>query len=441
MPAGLRAVMAALAEAGLLHLDAMTVSGKTIGEICRRTRPTTTRGHPAARPSADPARAASPSCAAIWRPDGAVIKPSAATPGPDAASRHAPWCSRTSSTITPASTTGPRYRRDLGHGAEELRPARAIPGMAEVGNMPLPAKLLKKGVTDMVRISDARMSGTAYGTVVLHTAPEAAVGGAAGPGARRRHDRARRRRAPAASRGLRERAREPPARTGQPPAPADGERLSAPLCRARAAGRSAAATSTSWSASAAPACRGIPIETRGDDAARSTTAPIYPSLKGRVVFITGGGSGIGESLVEHFCAQGARVTFVDMAEAPSRRLVERIAAEGQPRAAVHPLRPAQHRGAAGGDRGDGKRHDGPIRVLVNNAGNDDRHQHRGRDGRLLGRPHGGQSAPPVLRRPGGAPADARRRRRLDHQFRLDHLDGRRWPTARPMSPPRPPSPA
>jgi dihydroxyacid dehydratase/phosphogluconate dehydratase len=49
--------------------------------------------------------------------------------------------------------------------------------MAEVGNMPLPAKLLKSGVTDMVRISDARMSGTAYGTVVLHTAPEAAVGG------------------------------------------------------------------------------------------------------------------------------------------------------------------------------------------------------------------------------------------------------------------------
>jgi dihydroxy-acid dehydratase len=49
--------------------------------------------------------------------------------------------------------------------------------MAEVGNMPLPQKLLKQGVSDMVRISDARMSGTAYGTVVLHTAPEAAVGG------------------------------------------------------------------------------------------------------------------------------------------------------------------------------------------------------------------------------------------------------------------------
>ena len=54
---------------------------------------------------------------------------------------------------------------------------KGYPGMAEVGNMPLPPKLLKKGITDMVRISDARMSGTAYGTVVLHAAPEAAVGG------------------------------------------------------------------------------------------------------------------------------------------------------------------------------------------------------------------------------------------------------------------------
>jgi dihydroxy-acid dehydratase len=49
--------------------------------------------------------------------------------------------------------------------------------MAEVGNMPLPPKLLRKGIKDMVRISDARMSGTAYGTVVLHVSPEAAAGG------------------------------------------------------------------------------------------------------------------------------------------------------------------------------------------------------------------------------------------------------------------------
>jgi dihydroxy-acid dehydratase len=54
---------------------------------------------------------------------------------------------------------------------------KGYPGMAEVGNMPLPPKVLKKGITDMVRISDARMSGTAYGTVVLHPAPDAAAGG------------------------------------------------------------------------------------------------------------------------------------------------------------------------------------------------------------------------------------------------------------------------
>jgi L-arabonate dehydrase len=54
---------------------------------------------------------------------------------------------------------------------------KGYPGMAEVGNMGLPPKLLQKGITDMVRISDARMSGTAYGTVVLHVSPEAAVGG------------------------------------------------------------------------------------------------------------------------------------------------------------------------------------------------------------------------------------------------------------------------
>jgi dihydroxy-acid dehydratase len=54
---------------------------------------------------------------------------------------------------------------------------RGYPGMPEVGNMPIPAKLLARGVRDMVRVSDARMSGTAYGTVVLHTVPEGAAGG------------------------------------------------------------------------------------------------------------------------------------------------------------------------------------------------------------------------------------------------------------------------
>jgi dihydroxy-acid dehydratase len=54
---------------------------------------------------------------------------------------------------------------------------KGYPGMAEAGNMPLPPKVLRKGITDMVRVSDARMSGTAYGTVILHVAPEAAAGG------------------------------------------------------------------------------------------------------------------------------------------------------------------------------------------------------------------------------------------------------------------------
>src|SRR5256886_13830424 len=58
---------------------------------------------------------------------------------------------------------------------------KGAPGMPEWGAAPIPARLLKQGVKDMVRISDARMSGTSYGTVVLHVAPEAAIGGAAAP--------------------------------------------------------------------------------------------------------------------------------------------------------------------------------------------------------------------------------------------------------------------
>jgi len=54
---------------------------------------------------------------------------------------------------------------------------KGYPGMPELGNLPLPKKILEKGIDDMVRISDARMSGTCYGTVVLHIAPESATGG------------------------------------------------------------------------------------------------------------------------------------------------------------------------------------------------------------------------------------------------------------------------
>jgi len=98
----------------------------------------------------------------------------------------------------------------------------------------------------------------------------------------------------------------------------------------------------------------------------------YPSLEARVVFVTGGGSGIGASIVEHFCAQRARVAFVDIAHEPSKKLVEKITALGYPAPIFLPcdLRdiPALRSAVA-----EARRQLGPIRVLVNNAAHDERH--------------------------------------------------------------------
>src|SRR5213075_88464 len=109
-------------------------------------------------------------------PDGAIIKPSAATPRlmkhkgravvfEDIEDFHA----RVDDPKLDVDETCVMVLKNCG--------PKGYPGMGEVGNMPLPKKLLKKGITDMVRVSDARMSGTAYGTVVLHSAPEAAAVG------------------------------------------------------------------------------------------------------------------------------------------------------------------------------------------------------------------------------------------------------------------------
>jgi L-arabonate dehydrase len=172
---GLRAVMRVLNENGLLHGNAPSVAGPTIGEIVADApnyngevirsfeEPLTPQGG-----------------IAVLRgnlaPGGAVIKPSAAT---EALMQH-----RGRAVVF--ETIEHYYQRiddpDLDIDASSIMVLKncgpkGYPGMAEVGNMPLPAKLLQQGVTDMVRISDARMSGTAYGTVVLHTAPEAAAGG------------------------------------------------------------------------------------------------------------------------------------------------------------------------------------------------------------------------------------------------------------------------
>ena len=172
---GLRAVMAAIAEAGMLHLDQPTVSGETIGEICKSAA---NYNSEVIRPLDNPLTPEGG--IAILRgnlaPSGAVIKPSAATP---ALMQHKGravvfeniehYHARIDDRALDIDETSVMVLKNCG--------PKGYPGMAEVGNMPLPAKVLKKGITDMVRISDARMSGTAYGTVVLHTAPEAAVGG------------------------------------------------------------------------------------------------------------------------------------------------------------------------------------------------------------------------------------------------------------------------
>jgi NAD(P)-dependent dehydrogenase (short-subunit alcohol dehydrogenase family) len=100
---------------------------------------------------------------------------------------------------------------------------------------------------------------------------------------------------------------------------------------------------------------------------------IYPSLMGRNVFITGGGSGIGENLVEHFCQQGAQVCFADIAEESSRDLVARL----RNKSSVFPhyihcdLRNIEALQLAIAEACESF---GPVRVLVNNAGNDDRHK-------------------------------------------------------------------
>ena len=150
----------------------------------------------------------------------------------------------------------------------------------------------------------------------------------------------------------------------------------------------------------------------------------YPSLADRVVFVTGGGSGIGASVVEHFCAQHANVAFVDIDEPASTALCARIGKTGSRPPRFIRLRPARRRRAAGDrparGRGDRPRH----------GAGQQRRQRRpaqggGRHAGILGRPHRGQPAPPVLRRAGRLSADEGGRWRIDRQFRLDQLDERR----------------
>ncbi len=173
---GLPAVIRRMGEAGLLpNPDALTANGQSLWSNCKASPQ---YNDEVIRQVDNPLVADGGLC--ILRgnlsPRGAVLKPSAATPElmqhrgravvfenfDDYKARIAdPDLDVDETCVLVLKNAGPK----------------GYPGMAEVGNMGLPPKVLAKGVTDMVRISDARMSGTAYGTVVLHVAPEAAAGG------------------------------------------------------------------------------------------------------------------------------------------------------------------------------------------------------------------------------------------------------------------------
>ena len=172
---GLPVVLRELGEAGVLHRDALTANGQSIWNNVREA-PCWNRD--VIRTFAEPFKA-SAGIAVLHgnlAPDGAVIKPSAASPSLMRFRGRAvvfesieEFHARINDETLDIDETCVMVLKNCG--------PRGYPGMAEVGNMLLPAKVLRKGVTDMVRISDARMSGTAYGTVVLHISPEAAVGG------------------------------------------------------------------------------------------------------------------------------------------------------------------------------------------------------------------------------------------------------------------------
>ena len=167
--------MRALAEHGLLHRDALTVNGKTIWENCSEAANWNAEViRPVDRPVV--AHGGIAVLRGNLAPDGAVLKPSAASPRLMRHRGRAVVFENIEHYKTRIDDPELDVDEDCVLVLKNCGP-KGYPGMAEVGNMGLPPKLLQRGITDMVRISDARMSGTAYGTVVLHVCPEAAVGG------------------------------------------------------------------------------------------------------------------------------------------------------------------------------------------------------------------------------------------------------------------------
>ena len=172
---GLPVVLRRLGEQRLLHKDAPTVNGRTIWQNVEAAR---CWNDGVITPFAEPFKAESGM--AILRgniaPDGAVIKPSAASPELMQHTGRAVVFDSVEAMHAAVEDDALEIDAQCIMVLQNCGP-KGYPGMAEVGNMPIPHKLLREGVRDMIRISDARMSGTAYGTVVLHVAPEAAAGG------------------------------------------------------------------------------------------------------------------------------------------------------------------------------------------------------------------------------------------------------------------------
>jgi dihydroxy-acid dehydratase len=172
---GLPVVLRHLGEAGLLHKSALTVSGAQIWDEVKSAKNFNDDViRPVGKALTDQGGIA------VLRgnlaPLGAVLKPSAASPHLLKHRGRAvvfedidDYKSKINNDALDIDETCIMVLKNYG--------PKGYPGMSEVGNMGLPPKVLKKGITDMVRISDARMSGTAYGTVILHVAPEAAAGG------------------------------------------------------------------------------------------------------------------------------------------------------------------------------------------------------------------------------------------------------------------------
>lgn len=172
---GLPVVLRQLGQDGLLHKDALTVSG---GAIWDEVKDAKNWNEDVIRP-VERALTAQGGIAVLkgnLAPKGSILKPSAASEhllvhrGPAVVFEDIDdYKARINDDALDVDENSILVLKNCG--------PKGYPGMAEVGNMGLPPKVLKKGVTDMIRISDARMSGTAYGTVILHTAPEAAAGG------------------------------------------------------------------------------------------------------------------------------------------------------------------------------------------------------------------------------------------------------------------------